>query len=34
MEKALSTIDDVPVDIRPVFPLAGESGDPLTLKDR
>lgn len=34
MEKALSTLGDVPVDIRPVFPLAGESGDPLTLKDR
>jgi hypothetical protein len=31
MSQALAKIGDVPVDIRPVFPLAGESGDPLAL---
>lgn len=31
MSEALAKIGDVPVDIRPVFPLAGESGDPLAL---
>jgi hypothetical protein len=31
MEQSLAALGDVPVDIRPVFPVAGESGDPLLL---
>lgn len=34
MKQALGKVDSVPLDIRPIFPLAGESGDPLTLRDR
>lgn len=29
--QALAGLEHVPVDIRPVFPLAGETGDPLAL---
>jgi hypothetical protein len=32
MTQALAKVGDVPIDIRPVFPLAGESGDPLALR--
>jgi hypothetical protein len=32
MTQALARVSDVPVDIRPVFPLAGESGDPLAIR--
>jgi hypothetical protein len=31
MNEALAHITEVPIDIRPVFPLAGERGDPLAL---
>ena len=31
MAKALKKVESIPVDIRPIFPLAGESGDPLSL---
>jgi len=31
MQAALDKVQHVPVDIRPIFPLAGESGDPLLL---
>jgi hypothetical protein len=31
MSQALARIGDVPIDIRPMFPLAGESGDALVL---
>ncbi|MCP4500707.1 MAG: hypothetical protein GY822_12170 [Deltaproteobacteria bacterium] len=31
MRKALDKVLHVPTDIRPIFPLAGESGDPLLL---
>lgn len=31
MQRSIDAVASVPVDIRPVFPLAGESGDPLAI---
>lgn len=31
IERAVATLDDIPVDIRPYYPLAGESSPPMAL---
>lgn len=31
IERAVATLDDIPIDIRPYYPLAGESSPPMAL---